>query len=160
MCRRAGGEVSSALGLCESCLASYRRRRGRHEAALGTLTAALTAPQLLELWWPTGAKRVGQKRLTKLFQAGQLEPFRPVARRGSFPWTYHLGEHGHRLLQDAGVVDLRARYRRRLIYDYSLVLHELQLNSWALACRRLLGDRLLDWQGETDISSSESAAGL
>jgi hypothetical protein len=44
-----------------------------------------------------------------------------------------------------------------MIYDYSLVLHELQLNSWALACRRLLGERLLRWEGATDIAPPPSA---
>jgi hypothetical protein len=117
----------------------------------------LTAPQLLELWWPGRSARAGQRRLRRLFRAGHLERFRPIARRGSFPWTYHLGEYGHRLLQQAGLVERRVRYRRRAIYDYSLVLHELQLNGWALACRRLLGDRLLRWEGETDIEPPAEA---
>jgi hypothetical protein len=117
----------------------------------------LTAPQLLELWWPDRSAWAGQRRLLRLFRAGHLERFRPIARRGSFPWTYHLGERGHRLLQDAGLLDPRARYRRRAIYDYSLVLHELQLNAWALACRRLLGERLLRWDGETDIEPPPQA---
>jgi Replication-relaxation len=117
----------------------------------------LTAPQLLELWWPQRSPRAGQRRLQRLFRAGYLERFRPIARRGSFPWTYHLGERGHRLLQDSRLLDSRARYRRRAIYDYSLVLHELQLNAWALACRRLLGQRLLHWHGETDIEPPSEA---
>jgi hypothetical protein len=117
----------------------------------------LTAPQLLELWWPGGVAWPGQRRLRKLFQAGLLERFRPIARRGSFPWTYHLGERGHRLLQEAGLLDHHVRYRPRAIYDYSTVLHELQLNAWVLACRRLLGPRLLRWEGETDIAPPTSA---
>jgi hypothetical protein len=117
----------------------------------------LTAPQLFELWWPDRSAWAAQRRLLRLFRAGYLERFRPIARRGSFPWTYHLGERGHRLLQDAGLLDPRARYRRRAIYDYSLVLHELQLNAWALACRRLLGQRLLRWEGETDIEPPPEA---
>ena len=59
----------------------------------------LTATQLLELHWPDCAPRVGRKRLAKLFHAGLIERFRPVTRTGgSFPWTYHLGHDGHRLL--------------------------------------------------------------
>ena len=97
----------------------------------------LTAPQLLELWWPGRCARAGQRRLRKLFDAGYLERFRPITRRGSFPWTYHLGHDGHRLLQHAGIIDRRASASRpRAIYDYGHVLHELQLNAWVLAYRR------------------------
>lgn len=65
----------------------------------------LTAPQIGELWWPDGgAAWPMQRRLRKLFEAGLLERFRPLARRGSYPWTYHLGEHGHAVLRDAGMI--------------------------------------------------------
>lgn len=64
----------------------------------------LTTPQLLELWWPAAAPQVGRRRLTRLFAAGYLDRFRPVARRGSFPWTYQLGREGHRLLDRKSVV--------------------------------------------------------
>src|SRR3954447_6850190 len=63
----------------------------------------LTAPQLHELFWPGESAWPAQRRLRKLFLAGLLERFRPLARRGSFPWTYQLGEQGHRLLRDSGV---------------------------------------------------------
>jgi hypothetical protein len=111
----------------------------------------LTAPQLLELWWPGRTAWAGQRRLLRLFNAGYLERFRPIARRGSFPWTYHLGLEGHRLLQRAGLLDDGARYRARTVYDYGHVLHEIQLNAWVLAYRRALGDAFLSWDGETDI---------
>ncbi len=58
----------------------------------------LTTDQLLELWWPGGAAEVGRWRLRKLWGAGHLDCFRPVASR-SFPWTYQLGREGHRLLR-------------------------------------------------------------
>lgn len=112
----------------------------------------LTAHQLLELWWPDRTAWAGQRRLLRLFTAGHLERFRPIARRGSFPWTYHLGQEGHRLLQRAGLVDEQARYRQRAVYDYGHVLHEIQLNAWALACRRTIGDAFLSWEGEADIN--------
>lgn len=118
----------------------------------------LTTDQLLELWWPASSAWAGQRRLRRLFAAGHLERFRPVARQGSFPWTYHLGERGHRLLQEARLLDRGVRYRPRRIYDYSVVLHEIQLNAWALACRRTLGERLLRWEGETDIEPPPHAA--
>jgi hypothetical protein len=41
----------------------------------------LTAPQVCELWWPGRSERAGQRRLRKLFEAGYLERFRPVARQ-------------------------------------------------------------------------------
>jgi hypothetical protein len=117
----------------------------------------LTAPQLLELWWPGGVGWPGQRRLLKLFAAGYLERFRPVARRGSYPWTYHLGERGHRLLQDVGVIAQGQRYRRREIYDFGHVLHELQLNAWVLALRRAVGNGLVAWDGEHDIDPPPQA---
>jgi hypothetical protein len=111
----------------------------------------LSAPQLFELWWPNRSAWAGQRRLLKLFHAGLLERFRPVALLGTFPWTYHLGERGHRLLQRFGDVAPGTRYRRRPVYDFGHVLHELQLNAWVLACRRVLGSSLLAWDGESDV---------
>jgi hypothetical protein len=117
----------------------------------------LTAPQLIELWWPGSSDRAGQRRLRKLFDAGCVERFRPVVRRGSFPWTYQLGREGHRLLQGEGVIPARARYSARRIYDYGYVLHEIQLNAWVLAYRRALGDQLVSWEGETSIEPPPEA---
>jgi hypothetical protein len=113
----------------------------------------LTAPQLRELWWPKASVQAADRRLLKLFRAGHLDRFRPYARRGdgSYPWTYHLGEEGHRLLQHAGDIPDRQRFRHRTIIDYSRVLHDIQLNAWVLAYRRALGEALLDWEGETTI---------
>jgi hypothetical protein len=111
----------------------------------------LTAPQLLELWWPARSARAGQRRLRRLFDAGYVERFRPITRRGSFPWTYHLGLDGHRLLQQHGIIAPRQRFALRRVYDYGHVLHDLQLNAWVLAYRRTLGSALLAWEGEIDI---------
>ena len=104
----------------------------------------LTTPQLLELWWPGRAEWAGQRRLLKLFHAGYLDRFRPVARRGSFPWTYRIDRDGLRLLQAASVVGRRERYEHQAIYDYNYVLHDVQLNAWVIAWRRALGAALLD----------------
>jgi len=117
----------------------------------------LTAPQLLELWWPGGTPQVGRRRLKRLFLAGYLDRFRPLATRGSFPWTYQLGREGHRLLQAAGLVERGKRFEVREVYDYRYVLHELHLNAWVLAWRQLLGDRLLAWDGETQIDPPAGA---
>ena len=86
-----------------------------------------------------------------------LPPVRP-SRHGSYPWTYHLGEEGHRLLQHAGDIPDRQRYKHDVI-DYSRVLHDIQLNAWVLAYRRALGDALLGWDGETTIDPPPGCAG-
>lgn len=111
----------------------------------------LTTSQALELWWPETAAQVGRRRLTKLFSAGYLDRFRPVARRGSFPWTYRLGREGHRLLQRTELISASERFEPPEIYDYRYVLHHIHLNAWVMAWRRLLGEQLLSWQGEMQI---------
>jgi hypothetical protein len=113
----------------------------------------LASPQLRELWWPTASVQAADRRLLKIFRAVLVERFRPVAKRGegSHPWTYCLGEEGHRLLQHTGLIPPSHRYRRREVYDFGHVLHELQLNAWVLAYRRALGSALLNWDGETSI---------
>ena len=112
----------------------------------------LTATQLLQLHWPGGTGQVGRRRLAKLFHAGHLDRFRPITRTGgSFPWTYQLGQEGHRLLRAIGALDARARYDQRLVYDYRYVLHEVHLNAWVIAWRRLLGEALLQWHGEAEL---------
>ena len=120
----------------------------------------LTTDQLLELFWPHAKPQAGRLRLRKLFDAGCLERFRPVARRGSFPWTFHLGREGHRLLQQAGIAPASERYIQRSVYDYGRIVHDLQLNGWVLAYRRLLGEALLSWQGETDIKPPKQTRAL
>lgn len=111
----------------------------------------LTTPQLLELWWPRAAPQVGRRRLTRLHDAGHLDRFRPLAPRGSYPWTYQLGREGHRMLQAAGLIGPGQRHTTREVYDYRYVLHEIHLNSWMLAWRRLLPDPPVAWHGETLI---------
>jgi hypothetical protein len=117
----------------------------------------LTAPQLLELWWPDAVAWPGQRRLRRLFDAGYLERFRPLARRGSYPWTYHLGHAGHQLLQRGGLIHPTRRYHPRAIYDFGHVLHELQLNAWVLAVRRAAAGSLQAWHGELDITPPPEA---
>lgn len=117
----------------------------------------LSAPQILELWWSGRSERAGQRRLSKLFEARYLDRFRPITRRGSFPWVYHLGPDGHRLLQHHGAIPAGQRYTSRSVYDYSRVLHELQLNAWVLAYRRIAGTALLAWEGEIDIDPPTAA---
>ncbi len=122
----------------------------------------LTAPQLRELHWGKASVQAADRRLLKLFRAGFLERFRPYARRGlgSFPWTYHVGEPGHRLLRDAGLIAETQRFRRRMIFDYGHVLHEVQLNAWVLAYRRALGAAFVSWQGEMTFDPPARSSSL
>lgn len=78
----------------------------------------LTTDQLLEMWWPGASAQAGRRRLVKLFRAGYLDRFRPLSRRGSYPWTYQLGREGHRLLQEARAIGRRDRFSPRAIYDF------------------------------------------
>lgn len=112
----------------------------------------LTAPQVLELWWPGKTDRAGQRRLRVLFGAGFVDRFRPITRRGSFPWTYQLAAEGHRLLKLTGEIPDGERFVPRRVYDYGYVLHEIQLNAWVLAYRRTTGRDFLSWAGETNIA--------
>jgi Replication-relaxation len=111
----------------------------------------LTTDQLVELWWPGASVQAGRRRLVKLFRAGYLDRFRPISRRGSYPWTYHLGADGHRMLVRSGAISRTDRFKARAIYDFGHILHDLQLNGWVLAWRRVLGETLIEWHGETEI---------
>ena len=62
-----------------------------------------------------------------------------------------MGERPSCQLSLCAASDHGARFARREIYDYTHVLHDLQLNAWVIAYRRTLGRALLAWDGETDI---------
>jgi hypothetical protein len=111
----------------------------------------LTTNQVRELWWRGKSIQAARRRLVKLFRAGYVERFRPYSPRGSYEWTYFLSAGGHRLLRELGVVDPSARFKPRDVFDYGRAVHDIQLNAWVLAYRRLLGPQLLDWQGEQHI---------
>src|SRR5829696_8744776 len=111
----------------------------------------LTTEQIGTLHFPGRTAQALRRRLAKLFAAAHLERFRPYSRRGSYPWTYHLGPAGHQLLRQTGDIPQGARYQPRALHDYSYVIHDLQLNAWILAYRQLLEDGLIEWRGETAI---------
>jgi hypothetical protein len=117
----------------------------------------LTTNQLHELWWPERSVQAARRRLVKLFRAGYLERFRPYSPRGSYEWTYFLSAAGHRLLRDIGVIDPAARFKPRDVFDYGRALHDVQVNAWVLAYRRVLGDALLGWRGEHQITPPRAA---
>ena len=83
-----------------------------------------------------------------------------IARRGSYPWTYHLGARRPPPAPTRRPHPRRASATRRAaIYDYGHVLHELQLNAWVLAYRRAARRRLAHrWDGETDIEPPAAGA--
>lgn len=87
--------------------------------------------------------------MTRLFEAGFVERFRPQTLRGSYQWTYCLARDGFRAAGQTGELasGLKFVLRREAIFDYRYVIHDLRTNEWVLRYRELLGDRLLDWAG-------------
>jgi protein involved in plasmid replication-relaxation len=117
----------------------------------------LTTNQVRELWWRGKSIQAARRRLVKLLRAGYLERFRPYSPRGSYEWTYFLSAEGHRLLRNLGVVDPGSRFKPRDVFDYGRAMHDIQLNAWILAYRRLLGAALLEWHGEHQLTPPRSA---
>ena len=120
-------------------------------AALGRYRF-LTTVQIADVWWPGCALQVVRRRLTRLFEAGYVERFRPQTIRGSYQWIYCLARDGHRAAQQAGELPAEWKFtaRREQIFDYRYVIHDLRLNDWVIAYRALAGDRLLGWDGPDD----------
>jgi len=56
----------------------------------------LTTGQIAELWWDGRGLRAVRRRMTRLFEAGFVERFRPQTLRGSYQWTYCLARDGFR----------------------------------------------------------------
>jgi hypothetical protein len=109
----------------------------------------LTTGQIAELWWEGRGLRAVRRRMTRLFEAGLVERFRPQTLRGSYQWTYCLARDGFRAAQQTGELadGLKFAPRREAIFDYRYVIHDLRTNEWVLRYRELLGDPLLDWAG-------------
>ncbi len=47
----------------------------------------LKTGQIAELWWQGRGLRAVRRRMTRLFEAGFVERFRPQTLRGSYQWT-------------------------------------------------------------------------
>jgi Replication-relaxation len=109
----------------------------------------LTTGQIAELWWEGRGLRAARRRMTRLFEAGFVERFRPQTLRGSYQWTYCLARDGFRAAEQTGELppSLKFAPRREAIFDYRYVIHDLRVNEWVLRYREVLGDRLLDWAG-------------
>lgn len=109
----------------------------------------LTTGQIAELWWEGRGLRAVRRRMSRLFDAGFVERFRPQTLRGSYQWTYCLARDGFRAAQQTGDLapSLKFAPRREAIFDYRYVIHDLRTNEWVLRYHELLGERLLDWAG-------------
>jgi hypothetical protein len=87
--------------------------------------------------------------MTRLFDGGFVERFRPQTLRGSYQWTYCLARDGFRAAEQTGELPTGLKFAPRgdQIFDYRYAIHDLRTNEWVLRDRELLGDRLLDWAG-------------
>jgi hypothetical protein len=79
----------------------------------------LTTGQIAELWWEGRGLRAVRRRMSRLFEAGFVERFRPQTLRGSYQWTYCLARDGFRAAQRTGELapDLKFAPRREAISD-------------------------------------------
>src|SRR3954453_23770509 len=152
-------DTYAELRLAEGKLLRWGERERKAEVALQArdleiLVALaryrfLTTGQIAELWWEGRGLRAVRRRMTRLFNAGFVERFRPQTLRGSYQWTYCLARDGFRAAQQTAELPPRLKFasRREAIFDYRYVIHDLRVNEWVLRYRELLGDRLLDWAG-------------
>jgi hypothetical protein len=152
-------DTYAELRLAEGKLLRWGEREAKAEVALQArdleiLVALaryrfLTTGQIAELWWAGRGLRAVRRRMTRLFDAGFVERFRPQTLRGAYQWTYCLARDGFRAAQQTGelVPALKFAPRREAIFDYRYVIHDLRTNEWVLRYRELLGERLLDWAG-------------
>jgi hypothetical protein len=109
----------------------------------------LTTAQVSELWWQGRGMRAVRRRLTRLFEAGLVERFRPQTLRGAFQWTYCLARDGFCAAEQSGALPegLKFTPRRERLFDYRYVVHDLRVNEWAIRYRDVIGDGLVDWAG-------------
>lgn len=152
-------DTYAELRLAEGKLLRWGERDGKAEVALQArdleiLVALasyrfLTTGQIAELWWHGRGLRAVRRRMTRLFEAGFVERFRPQTLRGSYQWTYCLARDGFRAAQQTDEMPTALKFtpRRESIFDYRYVIHDLRTNEWVLRYRELLGERLLDWAG-------------
>jgi hypothetical protein len=152
-------DTYAELRLAEGKLLRWGEREAKAEVALQPrdleiLVALaryrfLTTGQIAELWWEGRGLRAVRRRMTRLFEAGFVERFRPQTLRGSYQWTYCLARDGFRAAEQTGELSpgLKFAPRRDAIFDSRYVIHDLRTNEWVLRYRELLGERLLDWAG-------------
>ncbi|HXN39166.1 MAG TPA: replication-relaxation family protein [Solirubrobacteraceae bacterium] len=92
----------------------------------------LSASQLLAFGWGQSGERAGQRRLTRLHDAGYFDRFRPVSAIGSAEWNYRVTASGWSALVEHGVFDSDRRYTPSALTSISYTEHDLQLAALVL----------------------------
>src|SRR5215212_10444050 len=130
-------DTYAELLLAEGKLLRWGEREAKAECALQArdleiLVALaryrfLTTGQIAELWWEGRGLRVVRRRMTRLFEAGFVERFRPQTLRGSYQWTYCFARKGSRAAGQTGELapGLKFTSRREATFDYRYVIHDL-----------------------------------
>jgi Replication-relaxation len=112
----------------------------------------LLTSQIASEWWPGKSLYAAQRRLLRMTAAGWIDRFRPRLSKGKHEWIYELARAGFELGRicwtvDGPCISPEAKWKPRHVTDYRLVQHDLQVNAWVMAYRRLAGDRVVDWIG-------------
>jgi len=123
----------------------------------------LTTSQIGAEWWAGCHHSRPQIRLAELTGAGLLTRFRPLVRRGTHQWIYQLARAGFREAQrcygpDGAYIDETLRWSERRAVDMRAVEHELRVNEWMLAYRRVVGGRVVDWLGRREARAAPAEA--
>src|SRR5919109_2623447 len=120
----------------------------------------LLTSQIAEEWWPRKSLYAAQRRLLRMTAADWVTRFRPRLSKGKHEWIYQLDKKGFELAKTSWGLDGRyieegAKWRERQVREYSVVEHDLQVNAWGRAYRKLAGDQVIDWigpdQGRIDV---------
>jgi hypothetical protein len=120
----------------------------------------LLTSQIAREWWPGKSLWAVQRRMHLMTAAGWVTRFRPRLSKGKHEFVYQLDRKGFELARvtwdfDGPYIPTEAKWRQRQVRDYSVVLHDLQVNAWVMAYRELAGDRVVDWlgpdQGRLDV---------
>ena len=120
----------------------------------------LLTSQIAREWWSGKSLWAAQKRLLRMTAAGWVTRFRPRLWKGKHEWVYQLARKGFELGRtcrglDGPYIPSEAKWRPRHVNDYRVVQHDLQVNAWVMAYRRLIGDEVADWlgpeQGRLDV---------
>jgi hypothetical protein len=120
----------------------------------------LLTSQIAAEWWAGHSLYAAQRRLLRMTAAGWVTRFRPRLSKGKHEWIYQLDRKGFELAKrswglDGHYIEQDARWRPRHVTEYSVVEHDLQVNAWVMAYRKLAGDEVIDWlgpdQGRIDV---------
>jgi hypothetical protein len=123
----------------------------------------LLTSQIADEWWPGKSLYAAQRRLLRMTAAGWVTRFRPRLSKGKHEWIYQLDRKGFELGKrawglDGHYIEAEAKWRPRHVTEYSAVEHDLQLNAWVFAYRRLAGENVIEWlgpeQGRIDVPTT------